>query len=152
MKSSPSGKTIIVAGDSDLNAIDMKFPLATSSSMTVALDPLKRYNVFVEMASTTDFLSYATEDSGMRVAAGTAKFGSVVTQANVAANGLLGVTPAGATGFKITQVKDAAATDDTGIITALGGYRCVVRFQEIHHTPITGNVFPSVHSPAVAFA
>ncbi len=142
-----AGKALIVTGDASDEAIFV----ATPETQIIPLDPNKRYNIFVTQAAATDYLTYVTQDVLNKVLDGTAAFGAVTTQANVAADGFLGATPVGATGIKITATKHAGANDDAGIVTSLGG-RVKVRAVPATSVPDSNDVFPGGYAPAVAFA
>ena len=145
--SGQNGKAYVVVGD-DTEVLTF---VGSPETQFAPLDPAKRYNVFYDQASATDFLLYTTYDDLSKVIAGTAVYGSVVTQANVSPlAGFLGATPAGVTGIKITATRDGAADNGPAVI-ALGG-RVRIRATPAPAIPDAGDVFPGSYAPVVAFA
>lgn len=150
--STAAGKQKVLVGDKGEDAIEIVVTLATSNVVVQKLQSTKQFNVFVNQASATDFVTAISYDVGDAIDAGTAAYGANVTQANVVTDGtLLGITPVGATAIKITNVRRAAATDDPAKVTAYGG-RLKLRLVPVTGTPPAAAVFPSPLAPSVAFA
>ncbi|MEG1121175.1 MAG: hypothetical protein RSE62_03130 [Citrobacter sp.] len=150
--SSPAGKALTITGNKGDEALVLAFALATVESKVVNLNPAIQYGVFINQASATDFVTAATHDDSVRAQAGNAIYNANVTQANVTADGFLGATPIGASALKITTNRRAAASDNATIVTALGGYRCVVRIVPLTVPLAAGLTMPSAPVLAVPFA
>lgn len=151
--SNPNGKALVITGDRADDQILFNYSTAGTAEVRItALDPKVQYGVYLSQASATDVVTAASHDSQTRVVAGNAIFNANVTQANVAADGFLGATPIGATGLKITTNRKSGATDNAAIVTALGGYRAVIRLLPLSVPPATGLTFPSPQVLAVPFA
>lgn len=145
--SGQQGKSLVRVGEVEENVVKLPNGVATN----IKLDPTKQYHVRVDFAGPTDFLTQFTFGQASRIDAGTATYSTVVTQANATAGGLLGITPAGATGIKITASLHAASVDVAATVLALGA-RCIASVSPIEGLVPASAVFPLTLAPIVPFA
>lgn len=107
-----------IATDNVLSAV---FKATTAATKTIGLDPAKTYGLFASGAGPSDITVQTTSDSQDRIADGTAKYAALKTYAAMAAaGGFLGAIN-GATGVKVTHVKNGVAVDDAPTVAKLGG-------------------------------
>lgn len=127
--SKPIGMTGLRRLTNDAKVKEATFPLDTSVSKVVALDPTKSYAILCSGAGPADLTIEMTADSHDAIANGTARYAPATVYSNIAAAGGFLGNAVGATGVRVTHVKDGVGVDDANTVALLGG-RYQVRFVE----------------------
>lgn len=110
-----------IAGTTDDKNRRVGFKANALATKYLGLNPEKWYGLFAVGAGPSDITVAVTSDSPQSIANGTAKYGALKTYTNMAAaGGFLGAVN-GATGVKVTHVKNGAGVDDVNVVAALSG-------------------------------